>query len=204
MFKGQFHPACFWNKTLKEFAFQQNITFHCLFLNLRPVGAPISRFLAWMHNHFCVKLSSLSCNKRRKMPVEKSFYFFNRTSLNFAESWCSCFLWGFPWVCGVGLFFLCVIFLIKHKITGMNRRSSALRELKCRSHRAAQGIIIKLNHMFHTIENGFSTLLIWKGKLEHRIPCATPPPPLSLVVMTALQKELISRFPPVSAATSWA
>lgn len=73
MFKGQFHPACLWNKTLQEFAFQQNITFQWLFMNLCPIGAPISHFLAWMHNHFCVKLSSLSCNRQKKMPVEKCF-----------------------------------------------------------------------------------------------------------------------------------
>lgn len=66
-------------KTLKEFAFQQNITFHCLFLNLRPIGAPISHFLAWMHNHFCVKLSSLSCNKQKKDGSGKHI-FFNHTS----------------------------------------------------------------------------------------------------------------------------
>ena len=89
-------------KPLKEFAFQQNITFHCLFLNLRPNGAPISHFLAWVHNHFCVKLSSLSCNKQKKMPVETvfSFFFFfslfNHTSWNFAERWCSRLWWGFP------------------------------------------------------------------------------------------------------------
>lgn len=63
-------------KPLKEFAFQQNITFPCLFLNLCPNGAPISHFLASVHNHFCVKLSSLSCNKQKKMPVEKVFFFF--------------------------------------------------------------------------------------------------------------------------------
>lgn len=67
-------------------------------MNLRPVGAPISHFLAWMHNHFCVKLSSLSCNKQKKMPVEDFFFSFYHTSTIFAESWCSCFLWGFSQV----------------------------------------------------------------------------------------------------------
>lgn len=41
---------------------------------LRPTGAPISHFWAWMHNHFCVKLSSLSCNKQKKMQVESFFF----------------------------------------------------------------------------------------------------------------------------------
>ena len=63
-------------KPLKEFAFQQNITFPCLFLNLRPNSAPISHFLASVHNHFCVKLSSLSCNKQKKDASGNSLFFF--------------------------------------------------------------------------------------------------------------------------------
>lgn len=97
-------------KPLKEFAFQQNITFHCLFLNLRPNGAPISHFLAWVHNHFCVKLSSLSCNKQKKMPVEtvfSFFFFFFSFQSHFLE-----FCWAlvFSSLVGISLSVRCVFF----------------------------------------------------------------------------------------------
>lgn len=96
-------------KPLKEFAFQQNITFPCLFLNLCPNGAPISHFLASVHNHFCVKLSSLSCNKQKKMPVEKVFFFFFFLQSHFLE-----FCWAlvFSSLVGISWNVQCVLFSV--------------------------------------------------------------------------------------------
>ena len=53
-------------KTLKEFAFQQNFTFHYVFWNRCPAGAPISYFLAWMHNHFLCQIAFTALQEERK------------------------------------------------------------------------------------------------------------------------------------------
>ena len=96
-------------KPLKEFAFQQNITFPCLFLNLRPNSAPISHFLASVHNHFCVKLSSLSCNKQKKDASGNSLFFFFFFQSHFLE-----FCWSlvFSSLVGISLNVRCVLFSI--------------------------------------------------------------------------------------------
>lgn len=56
-------------------------------MNLHPIGAPNSHYLAWMNNHFCVKLSSLSCVKKKicqqKMVLLSSPLFFIKFNREF-------------------------------------------------------------------------------------------------------------------------
>lgn len=92
-------------------------------MNLRPIGAPISHFLAWMHNQFCVKLSSLSCNKQKKMPVEYCFFFFFPSIvlpriLLTVGVFVSC---GGFLECMMLLFLFRIIFLTEHNIIVMDK-----------------------------------------------------------------------------------
>lgn len=188
-------------------------------MNLRPIGAPISHFLAWMHNHFCVKLSSLSCNRQKKMLVENSLlcvcFFFLLYYLEFFVIFCVLMS------CGDFLCAWCVFMQYINVQTQDNGNEwaafIALRSING-SHSAVQGIIVMFNQTFHRhvqilIQMDSQLSSYEKDKLEHRIPCAAVSlPPLSLLVMTAgdswrpapLQRKLISRFSPVTAATRWA
>lgn len=105
-------------------------------------------FLAPLRNHFSVKLSSMGCNHQTYQRDEEKKKRLRQTLGTDRR-----IVWAPP-------------------LQSKTERPLVF-TLHCRSPHATQ-VIIKLNHMSHTIQDKFSAILIQKGKLEHCIPMCAP------------------------------